>query len=94
MVITEQKQACKKCASGSVVLVEYAFERHAHYEGATEVLCLSCGARFGRWSGNEIVEEAEKKAYSSKEELEAITYWLHKAQTMLSEYQQGELSFR
>lgn len=52
---------CKKCGSKNVIGVEYSHDHPEHYDGVSEIECRDCGARFGRFSGRELVEgEAEK----------------------------------
>lgn len=55
---------CKKCASKNVVLVEYPYDHSEHYDGVSEVLCNTCGARFGRWSGKELVDGEVEIAFA------------------------------
>ena len=44
------------------MMVEYPRESVEYYDGVSEIDCTDCGARFGRWSGKELVEgEIEKK---------------------------------
>ena len=53
---------CKKCNSENVIFVEYSWDHPEHYDGTSEVECLTCGARFGRWSGKELgPNEYEKR---------------------------------
>lgn len=47
---------CKKCGSNNVVLVEYEMIHPDHFDGISEIKCLDCGARIGRWSGKELQE--------------------------------------
>lgn len=47
---------CKKCGSKNIVMVEYDPMNPDHYDGVSEVKCLDCGARIGRWSGKELQE--------------------------------------
>ncbi|HBP01215.1 MAG: hypothetical protein UY41_C0022G0014 [Candidatus Moranbacteria bacterium GW2011_GWE1_49_15] len=57
-----EKEKCKKCGSGNIVMVEYDLMHPEHYDGISEIRCNDCGARFGRWSGKELGEgEVEKK---------------------------------
>lgn len=48
-----QKQ-CKKCNSEKIILVEYDMTHTEYYDGFSEVECLDCATRIGRWSGNEL----------------------------------------
>ncbi len=59
-IIDETK--CPKCQSENIIFVEYAHDHPEHYDGTSEIKCLSCGARFGRWSGKELgSDEYEKR---------------------------------
>lgn len=51
-----KKEQCKKCGSENIVMVEYEMMHPDHYDGVSEIMCRDCGARFGRWSGNELKE--------------------------------------
>ncbi|PIR13843.1 hypothetical protein COV49_00805 [Candidatus Falkowbacteria bacterium CG11_big_fil_rev_8_21_14_0_20_39_10] len=56
-----ENEKCKKCGSKNIVMVEYAPGSPERYDGVSEIDCRDCGARFGRWSGKELVEgEVEK----------------------------------
>jgi hypothetical protein len=56
------QKTCAKCGSANIAYVEYEGTHPDHYDGASEIACLDCHARFGRWSGKELAEgEAEKK---------------------------------
>lgn len=56
------KEKCKKCGSANIVMVEYSYDSPEYYDGVSEINCQNCGARFGRWSGQELAEgEVEKK---------------------------------
>jgi hypothetical protein len=53
-------EKCKKCGSENIMMVEYALGSPEHYDGVSEIECLDCKARIGRWSGRELEEgEAE-----------------------------------
>ena len=53
---------CKKCNSSNIVMVEYAPGHPDRYDGVSEIFCNDCKARFGRWSGKELMEgEVEPK---------------------------------
>jgi DNA-directed RNA polymerase subunit RPC12/RpoP len=57
-----ENATCKKCGSKNIVMVEYPGESPEHYDGVSEIDCVDCGARFGKWSGKELAEgEVEKK---------------------------------
>lgn len=57
-----ENEKCKKCGSKNIVMVEYAPGSPERYDGISEVDCKDCGARFGRWSGKELIKgEIEKK---------------------------------
>ncbi len=61
-----EKEKCKKCASENVVLVEYELIHPDHYDGTSEIKCIDCNARFGRWSGKELIGEETEKRYGKK----------------------------
>jgi hypothetical protein len=55
-------ETCKKCGSGNIVLVEYAYPSPERYDGVSEIECKDCAARIGRWSGKELAAgELEKR---------------------------------
>jgi DNA-directed RNA polymerase subunit RPC12/RpoP len=57
-----EKEKCKKCGSEKILMVEYPHDHPEHYDGVSEIKCLQCGARFGRWSGKELgLNESEKR---------------------------------
>ncbi|OHA84627.1 MAG: hypothetical protein A2408_03190 [Candidatus Yonathbacteria bacterium RIFOXYC1_FULL_52_10] len=57
------KEKCKKCDSTNVVFVEHAPGSPERYDGASEISCQACGARFGRWSGKELASGELEKRY-------------------------------
>ncbi len=61
-----ERETCKKCSSQNVIMVEYAWDSPEHYDGISEIDCQDCGARFGRWSGKELVEGEIEKRYGGK----------------------------
>jgi len=58
-----ENEKCKKCSSEHIVMVEYDMMHPEHYDGISEIKCLDCGARFGRWSGKELKEGEVEKLY-------------------------------
>ena len=47
--------------SENIIMVEYDGMHPDHYDGVSEIECLKCKTRFGRWSGKELAEgEFEK----------------------------------
>ena len=62
-----EEKKCKKCQSENIVFVEYSYDHPDHYDGVSEIKCMACGARFGRWSGKELgPDESEKRPGSKK----------------------------
>ncbi len=58
---------CKKCNSTKVIFVEYEMSHPQYYDGISEIECLDCGSRFGRWSGKELAQgEFESKNKENK----------------------------
>ena len=57
--ITENEK-CPKCGSQNIVYVKYSGDSPNHYDGASEIKCLDCGARIGRFSGK-VLEEGEEE---------------------------------
>ena len=49
-------EQCKKCGSSNIVMVEYEITHPNHFDGISEIMCLDCRARIGRWSGRELGE--------------------------------------
>ena len=65
-IIDETK--CQKCKSEKIIFVEYSWDHPEHYDGTSEIECLDCGTRFGRWSGKELgPDEYEKRKWYKKE---------------------------
>jgi metal-dependent hydrolase (beta-lactamase superfamily II) len=57
-----EKTKCKKCESENIVFVEYSHDHPDHYDGISEIQCLECSTRFGRWSNKELApNESEKR---------------------------------
>lgn len=53
---------CPKCQSTNLIYVEYTYNVPEYYDGASEINCLDCNYREGRWSGKELAEgELEPK---------------------------------
>lgn len=55
-----------KCDNGDdheIVLVEYPLNHPEHYDGVSEIKCLTCGRRIGRWCGNLLKEGAVEPRY-------------------------------
>ena len=46
-----EKQPCE-CGSTKFGGCEYAYGDPNRYDGVSEWVCLECGNRFGRWTGN------------------------------------------
>jgi predicted nucleic-acid-binding Zn-ribbon protein len=61
-----EKEKCKKCGSEDVVMVEYDMMHPDHYDGVSEIKCVKCGARFGRWSGKELGRGETEKRFGQK----------------------------
>ena len=57
---------CKKCGSENIVMVEYDLMHPEQYDGISEIKCMICGARFGRWSGKELKDGESEKRYGGK----------------------------
>jgi hypothetical protein len=49
------QQTCKKCSSSNIIMLEYAPRHPDRYDGISEIICNDCRARFGRWSGRELI---------------------------------------
>ena len=45
---------CPVDSKHAVTLVEYAFDNAEYYDGISEIKCLSCKKRYGRWSKREL----------------------------------------
>lgn len=57
-----KKENCKKCGSDNIVMVEYSWDSPEYYDGISEIKCMNCSVRIGRWSGKELADgEVEKK---------------------------------
>jgi len=58
--------SCRKCGSENIVLVEYEWRNPEFYDGISEVECIDCKARFGRWSGLEIPDGFVESRYGER----------------------------
>lgn len=61
-----EKEKCKKCGGENIIMVEYSYDNPEHYDGVSEINCKDCFARFGRWSGKELVEGEIEKRFGKK----------------------------
>lgn len=59
-------EQCKKCGSKNIGLIEYIHEDPDHYDGISEIKCLDCGVRIGRWSGRELKEGESEPRFGIK----------------------------
>jgi hypothetical protein len=60
------KEKCKKCGSKNIVMVEYPNDNPEHYDGISEIMCINCHTRFGRWSAKELAQGEIEKRYGGK----------------------------
>lgn len=51
-------RTCPCCNSTNIVLIEYDYTHPEHYDGWSEIRCLDCNSRVGRWS-NTVLEGDE-----------------------------------
>jgi len=58
-----ENQKCKKCGSKNIGFAEYSYDHPEHYDRVSEIVCLDCKARFGRWSGKELAKGESEKRY-------------------------------
>lgn len=47
---------------------EYAHDHPAHYDGASECVCLGCGRREGRWSGKVLVGDEYEEPFGGEKQ--------------------------
>jgi len=45
------KQRCDECGNENMAHVEYDYGSPQRYDGVSEIACMNCGARYGRWCG-------------------------------------------
>jgi hypothetical protein len=45
---------CLNDPKHKIILVEYGYEEPEHYDGISEIECLVCKMRWGRWTGKEL----------------------------------------
>ena len=61
------KLICEKCGGDNLIQVEYLPEHPEHYDGISEIVCMTCARRVGRWSGKELgPDECEKRGSPRK----------------------------
>ena len=61
------KLICEKCGGDNLIQVEYPPEHPKHYDGISEIVCMTCARRVGRWSGKELgPDEYEKRGSARK----------------------------
>jgi ribosomal protein L40E len=61
-----EQEICRKCGSKNIVMAEYAPGHPERYDGVSEIACMDCKARFGRWSGKELAEGEIEKRFGRK----------------------------
>jgi hypothetical protein len=54
--MAEKRHPCPKDHSHEVTHEEYPHDVPEHYDGVSEIHCLDCGKRYGRWTGKELAE--------------------------------------
>ena len=54
---------CPNGEEHEIVLVEYHGLDPHHYDGVSEIKCLTCGRRTGRWCGNRLEEDEVEPRY-------------------------------
>jgi len=62
---------CKKCGSKNLMMVEYGYtgdpEKDKYmYDGVSELRCMDCKARFGRWTDKELKGEEREPRYGEQ----------------------------
>lgn len=58
---------CLGCGSKNIVVVEYSHDNPRHYDGISEILCIDCQKRYGRWCQQELYEGEAENPYCSGE---------------------------
>jgi Zn ribbon nucleic-acid-binding protein len=56
---------CPRCQSTNKILHEYKMTSQ-DYDGISEIRCVDCGYREGRWSGLELKEGYIERRYGGK----------------------------
>lgn len=46
-----------------VILIEYDYTSPNHYDGVSEIRCLDCNKRFGRWTKKELINNEEETRF-------------------------------
>jgi len=54
MTQTYDPPRCDNSEDHHVVMVEYSLMDKYHYDGVSEIKCLTCGRRVGRFCGNKL----------------------------------------
>lgn len=53
---------CVNCDSKNVILIQYNYDHPERYDGWSEIKCIDCKTRVGRWSFKVLQEgECEKR---------------------------------
>jgi hypothetical protein len=65
MIIEEpmELKKCPKCGKEGLIFVEYDYSNPEHYDGISEIYCVPCRLRIGRWTGKELKDGEFEKAY-------------------------------
>lgn len=65
--IWKQKLNCA-CDESHVMLIQYGHNtpREYLYDGISEINCLKCGKRVGRWTGKELLEGELEPRYGNE----------------------------
>ena len=54
---------CPKNKKHKVILIEYGYIDPYRYDGISEIKCLTCGIRYGRWTGRVLGEGEQEPPY-------------------------------
>ena len=52
-----------KCGASHWMHIEYHWTSPEHYDGISEVQCVECKTRYGRWTKNELGDKEIEKRY-------------------------------
>jgi len=58
-------EKCPNCKSKNLMQVEYGWGDPYRYDGISEIMCLNCKRRYGRWTGKELKEGEKEPPYGN-----------------------------
>jgi hypothetical protein len=61
-----KKELGCECPEEAMMLIEYDMLHPEYYDGISEITCLQCGKRVGRWSGKVLKDDEYEKRFGKE----------------------------